>query len=360
MCADADITGDDVAELVTRLADKSLVTVQADEVDGYTRFRMLQTIVAYGRERLERSGEIERVYAAHGRYYADLSLRSLAALYGDKQRSWLRSVTGNFANLRVALDTAVRDSDAETAQSIAGCLGWYWWFTGRTLEGSQWLALAARCDGAVRAITRARLLAWTAFTSAPGLVRWLEPEGPLQPVEQRSGAQLTADETDALCSESLALYREAGEPDELALVETALAVTYSNRRNQRRASELLADAQSLLAAREPTPRVRALHTLVAARRALVEERYTEAEEAFRVSADLLDAIGADAFSAFALRNVGRLAARRGDHTARVEAIERSLKLARGLGLPGLVNALMADRQESLEASADRESAVDVF
>ena len=57
VCADDVITGDDVVELVTRLADKSLVTVETDELDGYMRFRMLQTIVDYGRNCLESSGD---------------------------------------------------------------------------------------------------------------------------------------------------------------------------------------------------------------------------------------------------------------------------------------------------------------
>jgi predicted ATPase len=291
VCADDEIAGDEVTELVTRLADKSLITIESDEVDGYLRFRMLQTLVDYGRECLELSGEAERVYVAHVRYYADLSLRSMAAMQGVNQTSWLRAITANFANLRSALDAAVRDGDAETAQSIAGCLGWYWWFTGRTLEGSQWLALAAGCRGAVRSITRARLLAWTAFTGAPGLTRWVGPEESPQPGEKRSRGLLTEEETDVLCAESFALYREGGVPDELAGVETALATTYSMRGNRVRAGELLADAERLLASLEPTPRVGALQAFVVAQHALVEERYAEAEEAFRLSIELLDAIG---------------------------------------------------------------------
>jgi predicted ATPase/DNA-binding SARP family transcriptional activator len=360
VCADDEITGDDVAELVTRLADKSLITVEKDEVDGYPRFRMLQTLVDYGRECLEISGEAERVHVAHVRYYADFAVRSLAALQGEKQRGWLRAVTANFANLRAALDAAVRDGDAETAQSIAGCLGWYWWFTGRTLEGSQWLALAAGCHGAVRNITRARLLAWTAFTGAPGLVRWVEPQGSLPRGEQRSPGRLTDEETDVLCAEALALYREAGVPDELAGVETALAVTYWTRVNHVRAGELLADAERLLASLAPAPRVRAMQAFIAARRALVEGRDAEAEEAFRVSIELLDAVGADVACSFALRYAGRLAARRGDHASCIEVIERALKLARGLGLSGLANALMTDLGESLLAGGEVERAREIL
>ena len=101
----------------------------------------------------------------------------------------------------------------------------------------------------------ARLLAWTAFTGAPGLLRWLEAEASLQPEEARPLARLTTDETDALCAEALPLYRDAGADDELALVQTALAVAYSSRGRQRRAGELLTDAVVLLESLEPEPRV---------------------------------------------------------------------------------------------------------
>ncbi len=174
VCADDEITGDDVSELVSRLVDKSLVTVETDEVDGYLRYRMLQTLADYGRERLEISGEAERSYAAHRRYYADFCLRSIDALRGDKQRGWVRAVTSNLANLHSALDAAVHNGDAETAQGIAGCLGWYWWFTGRTLEGSQWLALAA---GAVTA----------RYGTSHGRGCWPGPRSPARP-DSRGGS----------------------------------------------------------------------------------------------------------------------------------------------------------------------------
>jgi hypothetical protein len=71
-----------------------------------------------------------------------------------------------------------------------------------------------------------------------------------------------------------------------------------------------------------------------------------------VSVGLLEAVGADVFSTFALRYAGRLAARRGDHASRIAAVERALNLARGLGLPGLVNALTADLAEAREADGE--------
>src|SRR4029077_13720089 len=174
VCADEEISGDDVAELIARLVDKSLVVIERDEYDGYARCHMLQTLVDYGRERLDQSGDTTRVYAAHLHYFADLAARSIVALLGYKQRGWLRAVAANLTNLRAALDAAVGEGDAETAYCIAGSLGWYWWATGRGAEASQWLASARSCVGDVSEVAQARVLAWRVFADSPGFGRWGE------------------------------------------------------------------------------------------------------------------------------------------------------------------------------------------
>ena len=104
VCSDAEISGDDVAELVTRLAEKSLITIEQTDVDGRVRCRMLQTLVEYGRERLVASGDAARVRAAHARYYCDLAIASVAAVRGERQQWWLRSIASNMGNLRAVLD----------------------------------------------------------------------------------------------------------------------------------------------------------------------------------------------------------------------------------------------------------------
>ena len=251
VCSDEEISGDDVVELVTRLADKSLITIEENDTDGRVRCRMLQTLVEYGRERLAASGEAARVRAAHARYYCDLAIGSIAAVRGERQRWWLRSIASNMGNLRAVLDTAVAGDDVETAHCIAGSLGWYWWFTGRALEGSGWLALAGGTRAATAEITRARLLAWTAFTRAPGFVLWADPDEHVPLPRSRS-----RDDIDDLCVEAVSLYREAGALDELVGVEAALAVMYSTRGNHARASELLCDAEQILAGLSPEPWVR--------------------------------------------------------------------------------------------------------
>ncbi|WP_460366504.1 ATP-binding protein, partial [Actinocorallia lasiicapitis] len=80
VCAGGEIAEFDVADLLARLVDRSLV-VRVDSGSG-SRYRLLETVRAYCLERLEESGEgaaTERRYAA---YYDRLALRSEPRLYG--------------------------------------------------------------------------------------------------------------------------------------------------------------------------------------------------------------------------------------------------------------------------------------
>jgi predicted ATPase/DNA-binding SARP family transcriptional activator len=358
VCADENISGNDVAELVARLVDKSLVIAESDEYDGYTRCHMLQTLVDYGRDRLEESGDAARVHHEHIRYYGDFAFRSLAALRGVKQRGWLRAVTANLANLRAALDASVSENDAETAYRIAGCLGWYWWFTGRALEGSQWLADARSCAGPVEEVTRARVLAWSAYTGAPGFVGWSESRAPHSVDDSRAPGHVTLGELDDLCAEATDLYgRHPEASEELAGVELALSVAYSTLGRFSRARELVSDAERRLAdATDATPEATAMHTFAGARRAFVEDDYSTAEDAFSVSAVVLAEHGVDVYEAFALRYRARLASLRGDTATAVEALDRAVTVARRLGMSGFANMLLADLAQAFAASEDFERA----
>jgi predicted ATPase/DNA-binding SARP family transcriptional activator len=357
VCADDDISGEDVTELIGRLVDKSLVVVEIDEFDGYGRCRMLQTLVDYGRDRLEESGDAARVYAAHVRYYADFARRSVASLLGVRQRGWLRAVRANLTNLRAALDVAVDDGDAETAYSIAGSLGWYWWFTGQSLEASQWLAAARSCTGRVREVTRARVWAWRVFADRPGLVRWGDAGGTRQTRDPTLDGCLTVEEMATLARESALLWAGTDEAGaELGGVEIALSVTFATHRNFDIAAELLTDAERLLARDGTDPAARAMRTFAAGRRAFLEGRYAEAEDAFRASVELFAELEIDVHCSDALRLAARLAAVRGDHATAVESLERAISISRGLSIGTTVNLLLNDLAESLSASGDFEGA----
>jgi predicted ATPase/DNA-binding SARP family transcriptional activator len=161
VCGDDTLPASEVADLLTRLVDKSLVVARSD--DGLARFSMLETLSQYGRERLAASGELDAVRTRHAAWYGSLASRGLAALWGRRQRQWFTRVTRELGNLGLALESAVAENDAELAQTIAGGLGGYWWIRGHPDLGVRWIDSALGCKGPVQAVTRCWALMWAGF-----------------------------------------------------------------------------------------------------------------------------------------------------------------------------------------------------
>jgi len=71
ICAQDDRVGGEVLDLLTRLIDKSMV-VAAGGPSGIERYRLLETLRQYGRERLVQSGEADAIRDRHFAYYIGL------------------------------------------------------------------------------------------------------------------------------------------------------------------------------------------------------------------------------------------------------------------------------------------------
>jgi predicted ATPase/DNA-binding SARP family transcriptional activator len=147
----------DIASLVVRLVDRSLVLV-AGTPDA-PRYRLLESVAAYAQQRLRQAGELGRVRLRHRRYYADLARGAASHLRGPDQRHWLRQLDAEMANLRTCLDAAIQDDDASTALRIVRSLTWYWFLRGRLQEAQRALA-AALALGHGCATARATAAAW--------------------------------------------------------------------------------------------------------------------------------------------------------------------------------------------------------
>ena len=162
ICAEG---GLDVLGLVSRLVDRSLVVV-ADGPDG-SRYRLLESVAAYGLQRLHQAGELGRLRLRHRRYYTNLAERAAPHLRGPGQRSWLRHLDAEAANLRNALDSAVKDND-DAAVRLVNALAWYWFLRGRLTEARRALD-EALAPGHGSTAARATATAWrTGFTILAG------------------------------------------------------------------------------------------------------------------------------------------------------------------------------------------------
>ncbi|WP_024935948.1 BTAD domain-containing putative transcriptional regulator [Actinomadura welshii] len=126
-------------ELLESLVDRSLLQVVDD---SEPRFRMLETIREYGRERL--ADETGRVRAEHVRCFLELAERAEPHLRGSGQLEWVRLLTAERDNLHTALQHAVDAGDAEPAVRLGAALATFWMIQGDHAEAARRLRQVLR------------------------------------------------------------------------------------------------------------------------------------------------------------------------------------------------------------------------
>jgi predicted ATPase/DNA-binding SARP family transcriptional activator len=159
-----------VLGLLARLVDKSLVVVS--EQAGQARYRMLETIREYGREKLTEAGEEAEIRRLHFWCFLEMAEAAEPNLHRSGQAEWLRRLDADYDNLRAALGWALRQNDPSdllAGMRLAIALTPYWNLRAAYLEGRGWLTdFLARTEPAptdlrASALYGAGLLAWFQF-----------------------------------------------------------------------------------------------------------------------------------------------------------------------------------------------------
>lgn len=136
VCAGDGIEPAEVADLVTRLVDKSLVSV----VEGPTgnRYRLLETLRDYARSRLAEAPEADVTHKAHTRWALALTRSSGAEFMGPRQVQIMAELSASLDDLRVVLGRAVEDGDVATGLRLVVNVA-QWWPVGAVREARHWL-----------------------------------------------------------------------------------------------------------------------------------------------------------------------------------------------------------------------------
>ncbi|WP_433337074.1 BTAD domain-containing putative transcriptional regulator [Spirillospora sp. CA-294931] len=113
----------EVDDLLAGLIDKSLV--HAD--DG--RYRMLETVRAFGAERLLEAGEEEELRHRHAAYFLDLVEEADGHLRKADQLAWMARLAAEHANIQSALRWTVR-GEPLTGVRLMSAVSWYGWLRG--------------------------------------------------------------------------------------------------------------------------------------------------------------------------------------------------------------------------------------
>ncbi|MEV4810741.1 BTAD domain-containing putative transcriptional regulator [Micromonospora avicenniae] len=152
VCAGDIVEQDQVLELVTSLAEKSLLVTEGD---GAPRYRMLGTIKEYATDRLAEAGESDVARQAHLAYFTELAETAEPHLRRAEQLVWLATLAAEHDNISAALRGAITAGHAQAAMRLAAATGWYWWLGGRRAEGLELMIAATAIHGEVTDDVRA-------------------------------------------------------------------------------------------------------------------------------------------------------------------------------------------------------------
>jgi predicted ATPase/DNA-binding SARP family transcriptional activator len=205
VAAGEDVSRSQATNLVGQLINKSLVTVEARSENADTRYGMLETIREYAREKLDGTGETERVRQRHRDMFIAFAEGAEPKLKGAEQLEWLDRLEVEHDNLRAAWDCAI-ESDPEVALKLVSALLHFWFMRGNPSEGHEWSTrLLERTNQWGQTAKRAHVL---------GVAGWLLAYYPQHFAAARQ-----------LLGQALAIARTSGDTKEIAFVLLWLGAT---------------------------------------------------------------------------------------------------------------------------------------
>ncbi|MFI7709171.1 ATP-binding protein [Nonomuraea sp. NPDC049480] len=138
VCPGPGLEAESVLDLMAGLVDKSILN-RAEQHGAGVRYRMLETIRAYGREQLP-SADAEALRERYIDHYRRLAERVRVDRMEPDQIDRDRTLKLELPNMRVALDLSLgRPGDAPAGLEIASALWSNWLVAGVLSEGRHWL-----------------------------------------------------------------------------------------------------------------------------------------------------------------------------------------------------------------------------
>jgi predicted ATPase/class 3 adenylate cyclase/Tfp pilus assembly protein PilF len=312
VCADEQIPSYEIVDLLTNLVSKSLVVFRDEEA----RYKLLETVRQYARDKLLETGEAARVRDRHRDWFVAFAERAESALQGPDQALWLKRLETEHDNLRAALEWS--SADAETGLRLASALWPFWYLRGYVSEGREWLKQFLEKAAGAPSPLRAK-----ALYGASMLAR-----------AQDDYLQATA-----LLEESLELYRAAKDKRGVASALGNLGVIAFARGDYARATRL--HEESLEHFRELGDRVGMASALSELGNvAMYQGDLAQAEKLLEEGLALSRAAQDDQGIALALRRLGAVLWQKGERARAKALLQESLELYRELGaVPGLASVL---------------------
>jgi non-specific serine/threonine protein kinase len=138
-----DLSAYDVLDLLSQLVNKSLVMVgeatKTLSAGGPVRYRMLETIREYARDKLSAAGDRENLRQRHLAYFTRLAAQAGPELYRSNQAVWLDKLDAELDNFRRALEWSLTTDPESGLRIVAGSMHRFWVFHSTWRELGSWL-----------------------------------------------------------------------------------------------------------------------------------------------------------------------------------------------------------------------------
>jgi predicted ATPase/DNA-binding SARP family transcriptional activator/DNA-binding CsgD family transcriptional regulator len=308
---------EDVLELLSGLVDKSLV---AEEASGNgatrikTRFKILEPVRQYARERLEESGEADAIQRRHAAWFLALAAQAESGL--REQGAWLERLETEHDNLRAALQWSLDPEAAAEPEERAGlglrlaaalAQGRFWSAYGLS-EGLGWLE-----RGLARSSSSPPSVRIKALNEAGWLAAW---QG-----DYEKGVPLL--------EESFAISKELEDKPIVAASLTQLGVAVTHQGDHGRVEALREEAEALR--RELSDPHAIAHLLVFLGLAALDAGdYERLVALYEESLDLFREVGDLRGIGICLNSMGLAALDEGDYERAAALLEESLHVLREL------------------------------
>jgi hypothetical protein len=104
-----------VLDTLGGLVEQFMILAEYGEEGDGIRYRMLEPIRQYAREKLQERGEAEQARRLHARYYLDLAEQAEPRMKCHSQVEWLDKLEAENDKLRTAIGGSLKARDAQTA-----------------------------------------------------------------------------------------------------------------------------------------------------------------------------------------------------------------------------------------------------
>jgi len=156
VCAGDGVGRAEVLDLLARLVDKSLVVVE--EYAGEARYRLLEPVRQYARERLQESRDEAGTRRRHATFALTFVEMAESQLQARDTATWMERIEREHDNLRAALRWAQERGEIDLGLRLGAAAATFWRWRGYLGEGQGWLRAALEHSRGLETLARARAL----------------------------------------------------------------------------------------------------------------------------------------------------------------------------------------------------------